>query len=125
MVSCRQSAVIFASCSDPADTLFSKLYHNNRAVTAEDFGAIKLIDPLTGSPIDALVITADGSDEQVEYKTQDPESLSAKEIVSLVREEGVCGEPPVHIRLSPQGGKIDRFVKPKPYGFKKVVKGGA
>ena len=80
-------------------------------ISGEVSGAIKFIDPLSNSPADALVITAGDDNEQVEYQLcQNPESLSQEEIAALVREAGVGGEPPAHIRLSYQKGKIDSVI---------------
>jgi len=80
------------------------------SLSGEVSGAIKLIDPLSNSPRDALVITSDGNDEQTEYKAQDPATLSPEDIINLIREAGVGGEPPAHTRLSLQGKKIDSVI---------------
>jgi len=85
-------------------------------VSGEVSNNIKLIDPLSGCPGDALIITSDGKDEWVEIKAlENPWSLSAKDIVDKIREAGIVGgredDLPAHVKLSPPEGKrIDTVI---------------
>jgi len=86
------------------------------SLSGEVTGIIKIIDPTAGRPVDAIVITSDGEDKNIEYKAAaKPESLSAKDMIDRIREAGIIGNEadaiPAHVRLSPpQGKKIDSVI---------------
>ena len=85
-------------------------------ISGEVSGSIKFIDPLSGCPGDALIITSDGKDEWVEIKApKNPGLLSAKDILERIREAGIVGGGgdilPAHVKLSPPEGKrIDTII---------------
>ncbi len=85
-------------------------------VSGEIYGNIKIMDPASGCPGDALIITSDGQDEWIEIKTPvNPGALPAKEVVDRVREAGIVGSGgdtlPSHVKLSPPEGKrIDTVI---------------
>jgi len=85
-------------------------------VSGEVSGSIKLIDPISGCPGDALIITSDGKDEWIEIKApENPSSLSAKDILGRIREAGIIGNSgdtlPAHVKLSPPEGKrVDTII---------------
>ncbi len=84
------------------------------SLSGEVTGMVKIIDPATGRPVDAIVITSDGEDKCIEYKAAaNPESISKADMISMVREAGIIGNEtdanPAHIRLSPPG-KTDAVI---------------
>ena len=86
------------------------------SISGEITGIIKLIDPASGRPVDAIVITSDGEGKSIEYKTlEKSESLSTEDMLGRIREAGIIGNEtdniPAHVRLSPQQGrKIDSVI---------------
>lgn len=57
-------------------------------------GMVKTIEPrrvVTGDMVNAVIIDNDGLFEEVEYTPHDPEKLSKKEIIDLIREAGIVG----------------------------------
>ena len=72
-------------------------------------GTVKAIEPrrvVTGDMINSIIIDNDGQFEEVEYTPHDPEKLSKKEIIELIKEAGVVGMGgagfPTHVKLSPK-----------------------
>ncbi len=72
-------------------------------------GMVKTIEPrrvVTGDMVNAVIIDNDGLFEEVEYTPHDPEKLSKKEIIDLIREAGIVGMGgagfPTHVKLSPR-----------------------
>jgi len=86
------------------------------SISGEITGIIKLIDPASGRPVDAIVITSDDEGKSIEYKAPEkPESLSTEDMLGRIREAGIIGNEtdnvPAHVRLSPpQGKKIDSVI---------------
>lgn len=85
-------------------------------LSGEVSAIVKLIQPTSGRPQDALIITSDGRDECIDYKApENPESLSVKDILDRVRQAGITGgggdNLPAHIKLSPpEDKKIDTVI---------------
>lgn len=85
-------------------------------LSGEVSGTTMVVNPPTGQLVEALVIAADGNDEWVECKVpKNPESLSVKEMLELIREAGVVGMGgaafPTHVKLSPpKDKKIDTVI---------------
>lgn len=72
-------------------------------------GTVKTIEPrrvVTGDMVNSIIIDNDGQFEEVEYTPHDPEKLSKKEIIDLIKEAGVVGMGgagfPTHVKLSPK-----------------------
>ena len=77
-------------------------------VSGEVTAATRLVNPPTGAPVEALVITSDGEDRRVEEEpVHDLESLSREEILARISEAGLVGLGgatfPTHVKLSPSG----------------------
>lgn len=73
-------------------------------LSGEVSGIIKLVEPTSGLPVDAIVITSDGEDKWIEETPSNPEALSVKEMVTVIREAGITGTGdtlPAHLKLSP------------------------
>ena len=75
-------------------------------VSGEISATTMVINPPTGQPVTALVITSDGEDKWTKLETpKEPETLSAKEILGKIREAGMVGMGgatfPTHVKLSP------------------------
>ncbi|MFC1952244.1 electron transport complex subunit RsxC [Chloroflexota bacterium] len=85
-------------------------------VSGEISAITTVVNPPTGQPTAALVITTDGEDTWVELEvTKDPEALSVKEILAKIRAAGIVGIGgatfPTHVKLSPPEGKrIDTVI---------------
>lgn len=81
-------------------------------------GTVKTIEPrrvVTGDMVNSIIIDNDGQFEEVEYTPHDPEKLSKKEIIELIKEAGVVGMGgagfPTHVKLSPkEPEKIDYVI---------------
>jgi electron transport complex protein RnfC len=75
-----------------------------------------VINPSTGQPIEAIVISSDGADRWVElHPASNPESLSKEEILKRVHEAGIVGLGgatfPSHVKLAPsKDKKIDAII---------------
>ncbi|MDD4875614.1 MAG: electron transport complex subunit RsxC [Dehalococcoidales bacterium] len=75
-----------------------------------------IINPPTGQPVTALVISSDREDSWVELNTtKNPKALSAREILGKIREAGIVGLGgatfPTHVKLSPpEDKKIDTII---------------
>lgn len=57
-------------------------------------GTVKMIEPrrvVTGDMVNSIIIDNDGLFEEVVYTAHDPEKLSKKEILDLIKEAGVVG----------------------------------
>lgn len=72
-------------------------------------GTVKTIEPrrvVTGDMVNSIIIDNDGQFEEVEYTPHEPEKLSKKEIIDLIKEAGVVGMGgagfPTHVKLSPK-----------------------
>ena len=72
-------------------------------------GTVKTIEPrrvVTGDMVNSIIIDNDGQFEEVKYTPHDPEKLSKKEIIELIKEAGVVGMGgagfPTHVKLSPK-----------------------
>jgi len=85
-------------------------------VSGEISATTMVVNPPTGQPVAALVITSDGADNWVELEAPgEPEMLSVKEILGKIREAGMVGLGgatfPTHVKLSPpEGKKIDTVI---------------
>ncbi len=85
-------------------------------VSGEISATTMVVNPPTGQPVAALVITSDGADNWVELEApEEPEALSVKEILGKIREAGMVGLGgatfPTHVKLSPpEGKKIDTVI---------------
>lgn len=85
-------------------------------VSGEISATTTVINPWTGQPVAALVITSDGADRWVDIEApEDPEALSTKEILGKIREAGLVGLGgatfPTHVKLAPPEGKrIDTII---------------
>jgi len=85
-------------------------------VSGEISATTMVVNPPTGQPVAALVITSDGADRWVELEAPgEPEALSIKEILEKIREAGMVGLGgatfPTHVKLSPpEGKKIDTVI---------------
>ncbi len=86
-------------------------------VSGEVTGIVKLIQPASGRPVDAIVINSDGQDKSIEKKRLPGISgpILTKDIVEMVRQAGISGNEadniPAHVRLSPpQDKKIDAVI---------------
>lgn len=85
-------------------------------ISGEISAITTVINPPTGQPVAALVITSDGADRWVELEAPEkPEELSVKEILGKIREAGLVGMGgatfPTHVKLSPpEGKKIDTVI---------------
>ena len=81
-------------------------------------GTVKTIEPrrvVTGDMVEAIIIDNDNLFEEVEYIPHDPEKLSKKEIIELIKEAGVVGMGgagfPTYVKLSPkEPEKIDYVI---------------
>lgn len=80
-------------------------------------GTVKTIEPrrvVTGDMVNSIIIDNDGQFEEVEYTPHDPEKLSKKEIIDLIKEAGVVGMGgagfPTHVKLSPKEPKKIEYV---------------
>jgi len=77
---------------------------------------IQVVSSVTSRVGDAVVIESDGNDEWIELdKPSDPENLSNKEILSLIKEAGIVGLGgatfPTHVKLLPPADKkIDAII---------------
>lgn len=72
-------------------------------------GTVKTIEPrrvVTGDMVNSIIIDNDGLFEEVAYTAHNPEKLSKKEILDLIKEAGVVGMGgagfPTHVKLSPK-----------------------
>ena len=86
-------------------------------LSGEVSGIIKLVEPTSGLPVDAIVITSDGEDKWIEETPPNPEALSVKEMMTVIREAGIAGTGdtlPAHLKLSP----------PKSEGIEAVILNG-
>lgn len=85
-------------------------------ISGEITGTTMVINPPTAQPVEALMITSDGTDEWVELQpTEGPEDLSPEQILSRIREAGIVGLGgaafPSHIKLAPpKDSKIDTII---------------
>jgi electron transport complex protein RnfC len=84
-------------------------------ISGEVTGIVKLIQPASGRPVDTIVITSDGQDKSIKYKTVRSNSPSTKDNIEIIRQAGISGNEadniPAHIRLSPpQDRKIDTVI---------------
>ncbi len=83
-------------------------------LSGEVSGIIKLIQPASGRPVDAIAITSDGEDKWIETAPQNPETLSAEETVKIIREAGITGSldtMPAYVKLSrPEGEGIKAII---------------
>jgi len=84
-------------------------------VSGEVTSVTTTINPPTGQPMEALVITADGEDKWTDLEAADPEKLSSEEILKRIRAAGIVGlggaQFPTHVKLSPPGDKkIDSVI---------------
>ncbi|GAI29322.1 unnamed protein product, partial [marine sediment metagenome] len=73
-------------------------------ISGEISATTTVINPPTGQPVAALVITSDGADRWVELEAPGkPEALSVKEILGKIREAGMVGLGgatfPTHVKL--------------------------
>jgi electron transport complex protein RnfC len=81
-------------------------------------GTVKAIEPrrvVTGDMVNSIIIDNDNLFEEVEYTPHDPEKLSKKEILELIKDAGVVGMGgagfPTHVKLSPkEPDKIDYVI---------------
>lgn len=77
-------------------------------ISGEVSSISKIMEPASGRLVDAVAITSDGEDKWIETTPQNPETLSAKEIVTMIREAGIAGGGdtlPAHMKLSPPEDK--------------------
>ena len=85
-------------------------------ISGEISASTTMINPWTGQPVTALVITSDGEDRWVQLQPPiDPEALSRNEILGRIREAGIVGLGgatfPTHVKLSPpETKKIDTVI---------------
>ncbi|MCL0059363.1 electron transport complex subunit RsxC [Dehalococcoidia bacterium] len=85
-------------------------------ISGEISAITTVINPPTGQPVAAFVITSDGADRWVELEPpEEPEALSVKEILGKIRGAGLVGlggaTIPTHVKLSPpEGKKIDTVI---------------
>jgi len=85
-------------------------------ISGEVSATTTVINPPTGQPVPAVVITSDGEDKWAELEVpQNPEKLSVKEILGRIREAGIVGLGgatfPTHVKLAPpEGKKIDTLI---------------
>ena len=85
-------------------------------ISGEITGTTTVINPPTGQPVAALVITSDGKDEWAEPGAPGKlEALSTKEILGRIRAAGLVGLGgaafPSHVKLSPpKDKKIDAVI---------------
>ncbi|MFH1662905.1 MAG: electron transport complex subunit RsxC [Chloroflexota bacterium] len=83
-------------------------------ISGEVSGIIKLIEPASGRPVDAIAITSDGEDKWIEETPKNPEALSVKEIVTAIREAGITegvDTLPAHLKLTkPEGKGIEAII---------------
>ncbi|MBC7334219.1 MAG: electron transport complex subunit RsxC [Actinobacteria bacterium] len=99
------------------------------SISGKVVSEVKIINPVTSNPVDALVIESDGEDKwidldslinpQKEHKPSDLisliDSLVPKDMITRIREAGIVGLGgatfPTHVKLSPPPGKkIDTFI---------------
>ena len=85
-------------------------------ISGEVSATTTVINPPTGQPVTALVITSDAADKWVESEaTKELKTLSIEEILGRIREAGIVGLGgaafPTHVKLSPpKGKKIDTVI---------------
>jgi len=85
-------------------------------ISGEITGTMMVVNPPTAQPVEALIVTSDGTDEWVQLEPVGrPEDLSAEEILNRVRQAGIVGLGgaafPSHIKLAPpKGSKIDTII---------------
>ena len=78
-------------------------------ISGEVSATTTVINPPTGQPVPAVVITSDGEDKWAELEVpKNPEKLSVKEILGKIREAGMVGLGgatfPTHVKLAPPEG---------------------
>jgi electron transport complex protein RnfC len=85
-------------------------------ISGEISGTTRVVNPPTGQPVEALIITSDGEDDWVEIEPRrDLKSLSVGEILEKIGEAGIVGLGgatfPTWIKLSPpRDVKIDTVI---------------
>ncbi len=85
-------------------------------ISGEITGTTMVVNPPTAQPVEALIITSDGTDEWVELEpVENPEALSTAETLKRIREAGLVGLGgaafPSHIKLSPpENARIDTII---------------
>jgi electron transport complex protein RnfC len=85
-------------------------------ISGEISGTTRVVNPWTGQPVEALIITSDGEDNWVETgPLKSLESLSVEEILEKVGEAGIVGLGgatfPARVKLSPpESAKIDTVI---------------
>ncbi len=75
-------------------------------ISGEISGTTRVVNPPTGQPVEALIITSDGEDNWVEIEPpKDLEALSIEEILGKIAEAGLVGLGgatfPTHVKLAP------------------------
>ena len=86
------------------------------SVSGEISGLTRLVNPPTGQPVDAVIITSDGEDNHVDAEPlKDLDSLSNEEILGKIGECGLVGLGgatfPTRVKLSPSADvKIDTVI---------------
>jgi len=76
-------------------------------------GVIKSIEdtshPITGKPVQSIIIEGDDRDTQVEMLKREYENFSVKELIDIIRENGIVGLGgaafPAHVKFSPPKDK--------------------
>ncbi|MFC2070007.1 electron transport complex subunit RsxC [Chloroflexota bacterium] len=85
-------------------------------ISGEISGTIRVVNPPTGQPVEALIITSDGEDNWMEVEpVKDLESLSVEEILEKIGEAGLVGLGgatfPTRVKLTPpKDVKIDTVI---------------
>ncbi len=86
------------------------------SVSGEITSMIRLVNPPTGQPVEAVVITSDGNDNHIDREPMmDIDSLSNEEILAKIGECGIVGLGgatfPTRVKLSPSADtKIDTII---------------
>ncbi|MFU8797013.1 MAG: electron transport complex subunit RsxC [Dehalococcoidia bacterium] len=85
-------------------------------VSGEITGTTMVINPPTAQPVEALIVTSDGTDEWVELEPAErAEDLPAEDVLKRIRQAGLVGLGgaafPSHIKLAPpKDAKIDTII---------------
>ena len=86
------------------------------SISGEVTGLTRLVNPPTGQPVEAVIITSDGEDNHVELASpKELNSLSNEEILEKIGEYGLVGLGgatfPTRVKLSPSADtKIDTVI---------------
>ncbi len=75
----------------------------------------QMVNPVTGKPVDTVIIETDGKDEWAEpMKTLDLKKATVEELLGRIKEAGIVGLGgatfPTHVKLSPPPGKVIRDI---------------